>query len=331
MEKAFEPYVDGSTNTVIKVVGVGGAGGNALNTMVTKLTDCQVEFIAANTDRQALTRSLASEKISLGRTGLGAGARPEVGFQAANDAREEIAEKLRGADMVFITAGMGGGTGTGASPVIAEVAQELGILTVAVVTKPFSFEGGKRMRNAELGLNQLKNRVHSLIVILNDKLEEELGEDATMRECFEKADEVLFNACAGIAELIQKVGQINLDFEDVRTVMGTRGTAMMGSGEAEGPDRAVTAASMAVTCPLLKVLSFAVLRVCWLTLRLRRAFVCPKSVPLWNPSRTTPTAMRLSSSVRFMTTAWATKSALPLSPPVWIRTAPMTPSLKQAS
>ncbi len=252
MEKAFEPYVDGSTNTVIKVVGVGGAGGNALNTMVTKLTDCQVEFIAANTDRQALTRSLASEKISLGRTGLGAGARPEVGFQAANDAREEIAEKLRGADMVFITAGMGGGTGTGASPVIAEVAQELGILTVAVVTKPFSFEGGKRMRNAELGLNQLKNRVHSLIVILNDKLEEELGEDATMRECFEKADEVLFNACAGIAELIQKVGQINLDFEDVRTVMGTRGTAMMGSGEAEGPDRAVTAASMAVTCPLLE-------------------------------------------------------------------------------
>ena len=229
MEKAFEPYVDGSTNTVIKVVGVGGAGGNALNTMVTKLTDCQVEFIAANTDRQALTRSLASEKISLGRTGLGAGARPEVGFQAANDAREEIAEKLRGADMVFITAGMGGGTGTGASPVIAEVAQELGILTVAVVTKPFSFEGGKRMRNAELGLNQLKNRVHSLIVILNDKLEEELGEDATMRECFEKADEVLFNACAGIAELIQKVGQINLDF-----------------------DRAVTAASMAVTCPLLE-------------------------------------------------------------------------------
>ena len=143
MEKAFEPYVDGSTNTVIKVVGVGDAGGNALNTMVTKLTDCQVEFIAANTDRQALTRSLASEKISLGRTGLGAGARPEVGFQAANDAREEIAEKLRGADMVFITAGMGGGTGTGASPVIAEVAQELGILTVAVVTKPFSFEGGK--------------------------------------------------------------------------------------------------------------------------------------------------------------------------------------------
>ena len=153
---------------------------------------------------------------------------------------------------MFITAGMGGGTGTGASPVIAEVAQELGILTVAVVTKPFSFEGGKRMRNAELGLNQLKNRVHSLLVILNDKLEEELGEDATMRECFEKADEVLFNACAGIAELIQKVGQINLDFEDVRTVMGTRGTAMMGSGEAEGPDRAVTAASMAVTCPLLE-------------------------------------------------------------------------------
>ena len=215
---------------------------------------------------------------------------------------------------------------------IAEVAQELGILTVAVVTKPFSFEGGKRMRNAELGLNQLKNRVHSLIVILNDKLEEELGEDATMRECFEKADEVLFNACAGIAELIQKVGQINLDFEDVRTVMGTRGTAMMGSGEAEGPDRAVTAASMAVTCPLLEGVELRVLRGCWLTSRSGRASACLKSVLLWKTHQeTTPTAMPLSSSVRFMTTAWATKFALPLSPPVWTRTAPMTPSLRQAS
>ena len=331
MEKAFEPYVDGSTNTVIKVVGVGGAGGNALNTMVTKLTDCQVEFIAANTDRQALTRSLASEKISLGRTGLGAGARPEVGFQAANDAREEIAEKLRGADMVFITAGMGGGTGTGASPVIAEVAQELGILTVAVVTKPFSFEGGKRMRNAELGLNQLKNRVHSLIVILNDKLEEELGEDATMRECFEKADEVLFNACAGIAELIQKVGQINLDFEDVRTVMGTRGTAMMGSVKPKVPIVPLRLPPWPLPARCLKALNFAVLRGCWLTSRLRKASACLKSVLLWKPSRTTPTAMPLSSSVRFMMTAWATKFALPSSPPVWTRTAPMTPSLRQAS
>ena len=290
MEKAFEPYVDGSTNTVIKVVGVGGAGGNALNTMVTKLTDCQVEFIAANTDRQALTRSLASEKISLGRTGLGAGARPEVGFQAANDAREEIAEKLRGADMVFITAGMGGGTGTGASPVIAEVAQELGILTVAVVTKPFSFEGGKRMRNAELGLNQLKNRVHSLIVILNDKLEEELGEDATMRECFEKADEVLFKL-AQHRRIDSEGWSDQPGLRRRQNGYGYRGTAMMGSGEAEGPDRAVTAASMAVTCRCLKALNFAALRGCWLTSRLRKASACLKSVLLWKPSRTTPTAM----------------------------------------
>jgi cell division protein FtsZ len=254
---AFDIYEDGASGTVIKVIGVGGAGGNALNNMIRKSAQgqCEVEYIAANTDRQALSQSLAEKTIQLGTTGLGAGARPEMGAQAANEAREEIAAALRGANMVFITAGMGGGTGTGAAPIVAEVSQELGILTVAVVTKPFSFEGARRMRNANAGLATLKNRVHSLIVILNDKLEEELGEDATMKECFEKADEVLYNACSGIAEIIYKPGVINADFEDVRTVMSERGTAMMGAAEASGPDRAETAASSAIQCPLLEGVS----------------------------------------------------------------------------
>ena len=257
MEKLIEECPpqkwDGSNGkTIIKVIGVGGAGGNAVNTMISRMSETEVEFIAANTDQQALAQSLAPVKIPLGSTGLGAGARPEVGFQAANEARDLIAEKLRGATMLFITAGMGGGTGTGASPVIAEVAQELGILTVAVVTRPFTFEGARRMRVAEQGLKYLKNRVHSLIVIMNDKLEEILGEDATFEACFEKADEVLYNACGGIAEVIERVGQINLDFNDVRTVMAARGTAMMGSGEASGPDRAINAASQAIYSPLLE-------------------------------------------------------------------------------
>lgn len=249
---AFDILENGASGTVIKVIGVGGAGGNALNNMIRRSTTDEVEYIAANTDRQALSQSMAKKLIQLGSSGLGAGARPEMGAQAANEAREEIAEALRGANMVFITAGMGGGTGTGAAPIIAEVSQELGILTVAVVTKPFGFEGSRRMRNAEAGLAALKNRVHSLIVILNDKLEEELGEDATMKECFEKADEVLYNACSGIAEIIYAPGIVNADFEDVRTVMSERGTAMMGAAEAEGPDRAITAASEAIACPLLE-------------------------------------------------------------------------------
>ena len=252
MEKAFEPYVDGSTNTVIKVVGVGGAGGNALNTMVTKLTDCQVEFIAANTDRQALTRSLASEKISLGRTGLGAGARPEVGFQAANDAREEIAEKLRGADMVFITAGMGGGTGTGASPVIAEVAQELGILTVAVVTKPFSFEGRRRMQQAELGIENLRTKVDSLVIIPNDRLKFVTEQKITLANAFEVADDVLRQAVQSISDLIKNTGFINLDFADVSAVMKDAGMAHMGVGRASGKNKAEEAARRAVSSPLLE-------------------------------------------------------------------------------
>lgn len=248
---AFEIQEDSKGETVIKVVGVGGAGGNALNNMIERTIPGRIEFIAINTDRQALSQTKAEKSIQLGTTGLGAGARPEVGMQTAEQARDEIAEALRGANMVFITAGMGGGTGTGASPVIAEISQELGILTVAIVTHPFSFEGNIRRKNALAGMAALKNRVHSMLVILNDKLEEELGEDATMIECFEKADEVLYNACSGIAEIITCPGRINVDFKDVETVMSQRGTALMGVGEAEGQDRAENAASKAIECPLL--------------------------------------------------------------------------------
>ncbi len=248
---AFEMLDSGETGTIIKVIGVGGAGGNVINNMIRRGMK-GVDFIVANTDRQALSRSETDNQIPLGHTGLGAGGRPEMGMQAANEQREEIAERLRGANMVFITAGMGGGTGTGASSIVAEVAQELGILTVAVVTKPFSFEGSRRMRNAESGLKALKSRVHSLIVILNDKLEDELGEDADLDTCFAKADDVLYNACSGIAEIILCPGLINTDFEDVRTVMSERGTAMMGAAEASGPDRAPSAASAAISSPLLE-------------------------------------------------------------------------------
>ncbi len=251
---AFEIHEQSKSEseTIIKVVGVGGAGGNALNNMIKRSIPGRVEFIAINTDRQALSQTKAEKSIQLGTTGLGAGARPEVGMQTAEQARDEIADALRGANMVFITAGMGGGTGTGASPVIAEVSQELGILTVAIVTQPFSFEGNIRKKNALAGMAALKNRVHSMLVILNDKLEEELGEEATIIECFEKADEVLYNACSGIAEIIYCPGIINADFKDIETVMSYRGTALMGAAEAEGQDRAETAASKAIECPLLE-------------------------------------------------------------------------------
>jgi cell division protein FtsZ len=211
-----------------------------------------VEFICANTDHQALSRSSVRNVIQLGKTGLGAGSRPDAGRQAAEEARERIADALRGAHMVFITAGMGGGTGTGAAPVVAEVAKELGILTVAVVSKPFDFEGPKRMKVAETGLVELEDKVHSLIVILNNKLEEVLGEDAGMADCFRAADDVLHNACGGIAEIINIPGLVNVDFEDVKTVMGERGKAMMGTATAKGTDRARVAAEQAVASPLLE-------------------------------------------------------------------------------
>ena len=224
-------------NAVIKVIGVGGGGGNAVEHMIDNEAR-GITFIAANTDQQALNRSRADIIIPLGKTGLGAGARPEVGAMAAQEASEKIREALEGTNLLFITAGMGGGTGTGAAPVIAEIAKQLGILTIAVVTKPFGFEGMRRMRQAQAGIENLKDKVDSLIVILNDKLEEEVGEDATMLDCFAAADDVLYKACNGIAEIIHTPGLINVDFEDLKTVMGARGTAMMGTATAAGDHRA---------------------------------------------------------------------------------------------
>ncbi|HRE18339.1 MAG TPA: cell division protein FtsZ [Rhodocyclaceae bacterium] len=238
-------------STVIKVVGVGGAGGNAIEHMIREGVQ-GVEFIAANTDAQALIRNTAHVKVGLGKTGLGAGAKPEAGMLAAQGHKEEIQEALKGSHMVFITAGMGGGTGTGAAPVVAEIAREMGILTVGVVTKPFSFEGGKRMKSAEAGIAEFSKHVDSLIVILNDKLMDVMGEDADVDDCFKAADDVLKNAVGGIAEIITYPGLVNVDFEDVRTVMGEMGRAMMGSAAAAGVDRARIAAEQAVASPLLE-------------------------------------------------------------------------------
>lgn len=237
--------------TTIKVIGVGGGGGNAVEHMITHGAK-SIEFIAANTDHQALQRSKAHVNIQLGSTGLGAGARPEIGAAAAQEKREQVAEAIRGANLLFITAGMGGGTGTGAAPVIAEIAKEMGILTVAVVTKPFSFEGARRMRTAEQGIENLKAKVDSMIVILNEKLEEECPPNATMKECFETSNEVLYKACVGIAEIIHTPGTINVDFEDLKTVMSERGSAIIGLATASGPDRARIAAEKAIACPLLE-------------------------------------------------------------------------------
>jgi cell division protein FtsZ len=248
---AFEILETDTKGTIIKVVGVGGAGGNAVAHMIEKGVQ-GVEFICANTDAQALSRIPANTLIQLGKTGLGAGAKPEAGRQAAEEDRDRIRDALRGAHMVFITAGMGGGTGTGAAPVVAEVAQELGILTVAVVTRPFDFEGSKRCKAAEDGLEQLSSRVNSLIVVLNERLLDVVGDDATQEECFREADNVLHNACAGIAEIINVDGDVNVDFEDVKTIMSEVGKAMMGTATATGPDRAREAAEMAIASPLLE-------------------------------------------------------------------------------
>jgi cell division protein FtsZ len=235
--------------TVIKVIGVGGAGGNAVEHMIRDGVQ-GVEFICVNTDAQSLKKSSAGIKLQLG-PGLGAGGKPERARDLAQTDRESIADALQGAHMAFITAGMGGGTGTGAAPIVAEVARELGILTVAVVTKPFEFEG-KRMRLAEEGLGELAQHVDSLIVILNEKLMEVLGEDVSMTEAFKSADNVLKNAVGGIAEIINVPGLVNVDFEDVRTVMGEMGKAMMGSATAAGADRAHAASEQAVASPLLE-------------------------------------------------------------------------------
>jgi len=236
--------------TQIKVIGVGGGGGNAVDHMIAQGVQ-GVEFICANTDAQALNRSKADQLLQLGATGLGAGAKPEMGKAAAEEAESRIRESIAGANMLFITAGMGGGTGTGAAPVIARVAKEMGILTVGVVTKPFDFEGGRRLKAADAGLAELEANVDSLIVVLNDKLLEVLGDDVTQDEAFAQANDVLKNAVGGIAEIINVPGHVNVDFEDVRTVMGEPGKAMMGTAVAAGPDRARIAAEQAVACPLL--------------------------------------------------------------------------------
>lgn len=246
-------------NAVIKVVGVGGGGGNAVEHMVAENID-GVEFICANTDAQALKKSNAKVLIQLGdelTKGLGAGANPQIGREAAEEDRERIKDVLKGADMVFITAGMGGGTGTGAAPVFAEVAKELGILTVAVVTKPFSFEGKQRALAAEEGTRRLAEHVDSLIVIPNNKLLSVLGKKITLLDAFKAANNVLLGAVKGISDLITRPGLINVDFADVRTVMSEMGMAMMGTGSAVGEQRARQAAEAAIASPLLEDVNFS--------------------------------------------------------------------------
>ena len=248
---AIEMIEEFDLGTQIKVIGVGGGGGNAVDHMIAQGVQ-GVEFVCANTDAQALARSSAHKHIQLGGTGLGAGSKPDKGRECAEMAVESIREAISGAHMLFITAGMGGGTGTGAAPVIARVAKEMGILTVGVVTKPFDWEGGRRMTNADNGLAELEANVDSLIVVLNEKLLEVLGDDITQDEAFAHANDVLKNAVGGIAEIINVPGHVNVDFEDVRTVMGEPGKAMMGTAIANGPDRARIAAEQAVACPLLE-------------------------------------------------------------------------------
>jgi cell division protein FtsZ len=241
----------------IKVIGVGGGGGNAINTMIASGLP-GVEFITANTDMQALGASLAPTKIQLGAQltkGLGAGANPEVGREAALEDSETIREQLAGADMVFVTAGMGGGTGTGGAPVVARIAKELGALTVAVVTKPFQFEGKKRMRQAEDGLREVKDAVDTLIAIPNQRLLAIAGRNSSLLDTFKKADDILTHAVRGISDLITVHGLINLDFADVRTIMAEMGMAMMGAGSAIGDNRAIEAAQKAISSPLLEDIS----------------------------------------------------------------------------
>jgi cell division protein FtsZ len=241
----------------VKIIGIGGGGNNALNTMISyELTG--VQFIAANTDGQALAANMAPLKLQLGENltkGLGAGANPEIGRKAALEDIEKIREALRGADMVFITAGLGGGTGTGGAPVIAEVAREMGALTVAIVTKPFHFEGGKRMKQAEEGLANLKMTADALITIPNQRLLGISGKNMTLLEAFKKADEVLYHAAKGISDVIVGHGIINLDFADVRTIMSETGMALMGTGIASGENRSVEAAQRAISSPLLEDIS----------------------------------------------------------------------------
>lgn len=253
----FELEENVNIGATIKLIGVGGGGNNAVSTMIEGGLE-GVEFVVANTDRQALEAHKAQSKIQLGREltrGLGAGANPEVGKRAAIESYNDIVESLEGADMVFVTAGMGGGTGTGGAPIVAKIAKELGALTIGVVTKPFSFEGKKRMRHAMQGLSELKESVDTLIVIPNQKLLSISHEKTSLIDTFKKADEVLLQAVKGISDLINIRGLINLDFADIRTVMSTQGMAIMGTGAATGENRAVEAATAAISSPLLENIS----------------------------------------------------------------------------
>jgi cell division protein FtsZ len=240
-------------NARMKVVGVGGGGGNAVNRMIDENLD-GVEFVAINTDAQALKRCCAHLKIQVGKKltrGLGAGARPEVGRQAMAESQDEVRKALEGADLVFVTAGMGGGTGTGAAPMVGEIAKELGALVIAIVTRPFNFEGRKRMRHADLGLRDLRRTVDTMIVVPNERLLSVVGKGTTFRDALKKADEVLLHATQGISDLISVTGEVNVDFADVRTVMSNRGAALMGTGDAAGENRSVEAAQQAICSPLL--------------------------------------------------------------------------------
>lgn len=246
-------------NALMKVVGVGGAGGNAVNRMVDEELE-GVEFISMNTDAQALKGSLAQVTMQIGKKltrGLGAGARPEIGRQAVHESRDEVRKALEGADLVFITAGMGGGTGTGAAPMVAEIARELGALTIGIVTRPFAFEGKKRLRQAEQGLAELKRTVDTVIVVPNDRLLAVVPKGTTFKDALKKADEVLLHATQGISDLIRVNGEVNVDFADVRTIMSSRGPALMGSGFGEGDNRAQEAAQEAISSPLLDSVSIA--------------------------------------------------------------------------
>ena len=244
-------------NARMKVVGVGGAGGNAVNRMIEENLE-SVDFVSINTDAQALRRSNSHLKIQIGKDltrGLGAGARPEIGRQAIAENQEDVRQALERADLVFITAGMGGGTGTGAAPVVGQIAREHGALCIAIVSKPFRFEGRRRMRHADIGLRELRACVDTLIVVPNERLLSVVGEGTSFRDALKKADEVLLHATQGISDLISVTGEVNVDFADVRTVMSNRGAALMGTGEASGEERAIEAAQQAICSPLLEDVS----------------------------------------------------------------------------
>lgn len=255
----FELEESVSQNARMKVVGVGGGGGNALSRMVEDGVT-GVEFIAVNTDAQALINNKADVKVQIGKRltrGLGAGARPEIGRQAIEENRDEVLHALQGADLVFVTCGMGGGTGTGAAPLISQVARDLGALTIGIVTKPFLFEGRKRMRQAEMGIAEMRKHVDTMIVVPNERLLAVVGKGIPFQDALKKADEVLLHATQGISDLIWKTGQVNVDFADVRTVMQNGGSALMGTGTGRGENRAMEAAQQAIASPLLDNISIA--------------------------------------------------------------------------